>query len=70
MTDKLIKDRKTRKYLYRVSMALIPLLISFGFLNEDIAGDVALLLAAVFGFGAPGLADANTGDEPDQGLGA
>ena len=40
-------------------MALIPLLITLGVLTDDIAKDIALILAAVLGFTSNAIAKTN-----------
>lgn len=50
----------TRAYIYRVVLAVIPVLVAFGYVQ---GGDVTLwtnLAAAVLGLGASGLATVNT----------
>jgi hypothetical protein len=50
---------ETRTYIYGITTAAMPLLISFGALSEGIAQQVALLIAAILGVSAPALAKAN-----------
>ena len=49
----------TRKWIYDVCMAVIPLLVILGFLNNEVAGQVMLIAAAVLGTGSNLLARAN-----------
>lgn len=49
----------TRTYFYGIVTAAMPLLISFGALNEGLARDISLLVAAILGVAAPSLAKAN-----------
>lgn len=51
---------KTRKYIYGIVIALLPLLVAYGILDDGTAGQVALIAAAVLGVGESGLALANT----------
>lgn len=48
-----------RLYLYRVTVALLPLLVAIGALSEGLAGQLALLGAAVLGLGVPAIAGAH-----------
>ncbi len=66
MPSRIIHDTKTRKYIYGVVVAAIPLLVTLGVLTEDVAGQVALIAAAVLGVGTSGLAAANTDSEPER----
>ncbi|MGQ4553254.1 phage holin [Dermabacteraceae bacterium CCM 9519] len=61
-----VTDPRTRRYLYRVCSAAIPLLIAAGYLAHEQAGLVLALLAAVLGIGAPSLAAANTPTPPPE----
>jgi uncharacterized membrane protein YjjB (DUF3815 family) len=57
----------TRKWIYDVCMAVIPLLVILGFLNNEVAGQVMLIAAAVLGTGSNLLARANvTPDKTDD----
>ena len=61
----IIANPKTRKYIYGIIAAAIPILVIVGVITED---DVQLwltLAAAVLGFGSAGLAAPNTPDAPD-----
>ncbi len=49
----------TRTYIYGITTAALPLLISFGAMSEGIAQQVSLLIAAILGVSAPALAKAN-----------
>jgi hypothetical protein len=49
----------TRKWIYDVCMAVIPLLVILGVLNNEVAGQVMLIAAAVLGTGSNLLARAN-----------
>ena len=53
-------DETTRAWLYRVSLAVITILIGYGILAEGEAANWALLVGAVLGFGDGLLATANT----------
>lgn len=50
---------ETRNWIYGVSMAVIPLLITLGVLTNDVARDVALIIAAVLGFSTNAIAKSN-----------
>jgi hypothetical protein len=57
----------TRKWIYDVAMAVIPLLVILGVLNTEVAGQVMLIAAAVLGTGTNLLARANvTPDNTDD----
>ena len=64
----LIHNPRTRKYLYGVLAAVVPLLIVLDILTEEVAGHVLLIAAAVLGVGGPALAVANVGDEDEDTL--
>jgi uncharacterized membrane protein YjjB (DUF3815 family) len=53
----------TRKWIYDVCMAVIPLLVILGVLNNEVAGQVMLIAAAVLGTGSNLLARANVKPE-------
>ena len=53
-------SEKTRAYVYRIVLAVIPLLILFGLIPEDQSAEWVALAAAVLGTGAAGLATVNT----------
>ena len=55
-----LTDEKTRAYVYRVIAALIPVLVVVGVVGPEDAAVWLGLAAAVFGFGAAGLASKNT----------
>lgn len=55
---------QTRAYLYRIAVAVIPVLIAFGYLTSDVASLVLTVAAAVLGVGTAGLAAANTSTRP------
>lgn len=54
-------NERTRAIIYRVEMALVPLLIYYGLVSEEAAALWAGLIAAVLGFG---LASKHTSLEP------
>lgn len=49
----------TRKWIYDICMAVIPLLVILGVLTSEVAGQVMLIAAAVLGTGSNLLARAN-----------
>lgn len=55
---------ETRLYIYGVATAAIPLLIAFGAMNEGIAQQVALLLAAILGITSPRMSAVNVNTTP------
>lgn len=50
-------DQKTRGVIYRVLVAVLPLLVFYGVLSDAAAAQWVAAIAGVFGFG---LASANT----------
>ena len=48
-----------RAWLYKIAVALVPLLISIGLLTDDIAQLVLNVIAALLGVGAGGMALSN-----------
>lgn len=50
---------QVRLYLYGVSSAAVPLLVTLGIFSQDLAKDILFLVAAVFGVGSNVLAAAN-----------
>lgn len=50
---------EVRNWIYGVSMAIIPLLITLGALSEGVAKDVALIVSAVLGFTTNAVAKTN-----------
>jgi hypothetical protein len=46
--------------MYRVGMAAVPLLVSYGLLDDSTAGLWVGVLGAALGFGLPAIAAANT----------
>ena len=56
-------DAKTRKYLYNVAKAAMPLLIALGAINQNNAGLILSLIAAVLSYAVPDLASKNVSEE-------
>jgi hypothetical protein len=58
--------KETRTYLYGIATAASPLLITFGIMSEGTTQQIVLVVAAILGVTAPGLAKANVPkvDEP------
>lgn len=52
-------NANTRKWIYDIVMAVIPLLTILGVFNSEVAAQVMLIAAAVLGTGATVLARAN-----------
>lgn len=50
---------EVRSWIYNVSIAVIPLLVALGVLTDDVAGHVALIVAAVLGMGSNAIARVN-----------
>ena len=53
-------DINVRAWLYRISLAVIALLVAYGLLGESEAAQWALLAAAVLGLGDAAVATVNT----------
>lgn len=58
--NKGIHNPQTRKYVYGIVAAVIPLLVIFGVVAEDQVQLYLTLAAAVLGFGSSALAAPNT----------
>ena len=50
---------EVRSWIYNVSIAVIPLLVMFGVFDQEVAGQVALIIAAMLGMGSNALARLN-----------
>ncbi len=57
---RIITDPKTRRWLYIVAAAVVPLLVFYGVITEESAPLWISLTASILGAGAHGLAAANT----------
>ncbi|PPG39484.1 hypothetical protein [Pseudoclavibacter sp. RFBA6] len=55
-----IPSPTTRRWLYAVAVAVVPLLVTLGAVTPDVAGHVLTIAGAVFGLAVPALAVANT----------
>lgn len=53
-------SQPTRAWLYRVGMAVVPLLVAYGLIDEGTAGLWLGVLGAALGFSLSALATANT----------
>lgn len=60
----MMPTEQVRGYLYRVGVAVVPLLVAYGALNERDAALWLGVLGAVLGLG---MAAANTSTKPDEG---
>jgi hypothetical protein len=56
----------TRKWIYDVAMAVIPLFVIIGVINTEVAGQVMLIAAAVLGTGTNLLARANVAPDKEK----
>lgn len=59
-------DEKTRAYLYRISLGVMILLVSYGFISESELAQWAFLAAAILGIGGESLAVGNTSISPGE----
>lgn len=59
-----------RAWLYRVGMAVVPILVAYGLLDDGTAGLWLGVLGAALGFSLPALAAVNTSTRPEAGDGA
>lgn len=57
---KTIMSQPVRAWMYRVGMAVVPLLVVYGLLDDSTAGLWLGVLGAALGFGLPAVAAANT----------
>lgn len=62
MKDFLTAER--RAWVYRVAASTVPLLITLGFLTDELAGIILNIAAAILGVGSSALALANL--SPDK----
>jgi hypothetical protein len=53
-------NEKTRAYIYRVLLAVLPLLVLYGIISDGEAAQYAIVGAALLGVAADALATANT----------
>ncbi|MDO5662860.1 MAG: hypothetical protein Q4G40_09205 [Brachybacterium sp.] len=60
--NRIIADPKTRRWLYAIAVAVVPILIVAGVIAEDHGGLWLTLVGAVLAVPAPALAAANTPD--------
>ncbi|MFF5793669.1 hypothetical protein ACFY5D_16610 [Paeniglutamicibacter sp. NPDC012692] len=58
-----LKEPKTRKWIYGIATAAIPLLIGYGALTAATGGLWLVLVGAILGVGTNSLASANTKPE-------
>lgn len=65
MEDKI--PQEVRAWLYRISAAVVPLLVFYGVLAEDAAALWLGVLGAVLGFGQATLASIHTPTHPSAG---
>lgn len=63
---RIITDPNTRRWLYIVAAAVVPLLVFYGVITEDSAPLWIALAASVLGAGANGLAAANVPTSSDD----
>jgi hypothetical protein len=56
--DKIL-PAETRLWIYRIAIAIIPLLVILGVITADIGGSILFIIASVLGLGAAGLAERN-----------
>jgi hypothetical protein len=53
-------NEKTRAYIYRILLAVLPLLVLYGIISDAEAAQYAIVGAALLGVAADALATANT----------
>jgi hypothetical protein len=65
---KMIPDLKpeTRKWIYGIIAALVPLLVTLGTLSEPLAGQILTVVAAILTVGGSALAIKNVPSGPDE----
>lgn len=59
-------SEKTRAYIYRISVAALPVLVAYGVLAENQVAMWLGLAGAVLGVGTNALASANTSTKSDE----
>lgn len=59
---RIIADPATRRWLYGIAVAAVPVLVIYGVISESDAAVWIGLAGALLGSGAPALAAANTGN--------
>jgi len=68
--DESVIPAKTRAWIYRISVALVPVLTGYGVIEDSKAALWIGLLGAVLGFGTNVLASANTPTQSGRDTGA
>lgn len=68
LEQKMIPDLKpeTRKWIYGIIAALVPLLVTLGTLSEELASQILTVVAAVLTVGGSALAIKNVPSDPDE----
>ena len=56
-------NAKTRKQIYMIMQAALPLMITLGLVAENTAGQVLGVLAAILGYAVPSLAKKNVNED-------
>lgn len=59
-------SEKNRAWFYRVAIAAVPLAVAAGWVDNEAAQNILLVVAALLGVGAPVLATANTSTKSDD----
>lgn len=49
-------DSKTRKWIYNVSVAAVPLFVTLGLVNDGVAAQLLNVMAAILGTGSVAMA--------------
>lgn len=64
----MIPDLKpeTRKWIYGIIAALVPLLVTLGTLSEELASQILTVVAAILTVGGSALAIKNVPSDPDE----
>jgi hypothetical protein len=63
--DESVIPQKTRAWIYRVSLALVPVLTGYGVISDSKAALWLGVIGAVLGLGTNALASANTSTKVD-----
>lgn len=58
--DESVIPEKTRAWIYRISLALVPILTGYGLIEDSKAALWVGVVGAILGFGTNALASANT----------
>lgn len=61
-----LNNNDNRRKVYMISAAFFPILVTMGFLNEDISSQILFLIAVILGVSGNTLAFSNTEKEKEK----